>query len=165
MIANRNLFSLSIGLTLLFLAASNLSSCKKNECEDVLCTPCPGSQFVIEYRDSLDSCISGLKNGTRIYAFRNNDMNDTIYSYDFSGECTATFLVEKGIMYHVVNQALGLMDEIHIEDFEYQGPIEITSCCLCYPVAHIHGHINGEEETVNWPDGEYASTPFVRVWN
>jgi len=158
---NRSLFTSSF-FTLLVFVATLLASCKPDECEDVVCPPCPSSRFVIEYQDSLGNCVTSLQSNARIFGIRGGD---TIYDYTFSDSCKAGFLVQENLEYHVVASNPALMDVIVIDSFGFQAGVENTTCCLCYPVSTIKASINNDAASITFPDSMYENTPYVRVIN
>lgn len=158
---NRSLFT-SVSITLLVFATALLVSCKPDECEDVICPPCPSSRFVVEYQDSLGNCVTSLQSNARIYGLRGGD---TVYNYGFTDSCLAGFLVQENLEYHVVATNPALMDVIVIDSFGFQPGVENTTCCLCYPVSTIKASINSDQATINFPDSMYENTPYVRVIN
>ncbi|MFN8394238.1 MAG: hypothetical protein U0176_06125 [Bacteroidia bacterium] len=139
-----------------------VSSCKKDPCEDEICQPCPSSRVVFQYQDSSGGCIPSFHSSARVYALHSRTA-DTLYSYSFSDSCTVGFLVTDSTVYHLVSTAHGVNDVISFDEKEYQDPIEVTECCLCYPVSHIHGKLNGQTLHVEFPAGQYENTPFIRT--
>jgi hypothetical protein len=154
-------FSYSLlGFCLVLLVS--LASCNKDVCEDAVCAPCPSSRFVIEYQDSTGACPAAFHSNARIYAINTTTL-DTAYAYNFSDSCQAGFLVQEELMYHIVSGSW--KETIFITDFTYQEPLEVTECCLCYPVATVTVNVDGDTTTVDFPAGSYENTPMIRNLN
>jgi hypothetical protein len=153
---------LSIALFACMLMAIIVSGCKKDPCETAICQPCPSSRIVFQYQDSLGHCATSLYANARVYALHSRT-NDSLYSYTFSDSCHVSFLIADSVVYHVVSANPVVNDVIKIETVEYQEPLTVTECCLCYPAAHVHGKLNNSTLTVEFPTGAYENTPFVRA--
>lgn len=135
------------------------SGCHHNDCEDVICTPCPSSRLIIQYQDSTGRCDADFHAGTWIYALNREDHSDTLYRYNFSDSCQAAFLLQEDAFFKVVSPVHE--DFIQVESYTYQEPLEITECCLCYPVATAEVNINGDVQTVTFTTGEYTNPAMV----
>jgi hypothetical protein len=136
--------------------------CDRNECKDVVCSPCPSSRFVMEYQDSLGNCIPAFNASARVFAISASNPLDTAYSYSFSDSCKAGFLIDEAMVYHVVG-GVNTRDVISFLDVKYQDPVEVTTCCLCYPVSTLSLSLNGDTIQVSMPAGSYENNPYVRV--
>lgn len=155
--------TLRYSAVLLFVALV-FAACKQDPCEDVICAPCPSSRLVIEYQDSVGNCPATFDANARIYALRENGATfDTLYSYDFSDSCRAGFLVQEDVEYHLM--APGYSEIIKVDSYQYQNPVEVTECCLCYPVDSVMLNINGNTQIVTFPEGSYENTPLIHVIN
>lgn len=141
------------------------SSCKKDECEDIICQPCPSSRLVINYQDSTGACPAAFDASARIHAISLTDLSDTIYSYDFSDSCKATFLVQENVEYHLVATSPAYSEVIRVEEFSYQMPDTVSECCFCYPVSQVTLNIGGDTTLVDFPVGAYENDPVIRVIN
>lgn len=75
----------------------------------------------------------------------------------------AAFLIEEDLVYVV--ESGSWHDTIRVDSFEYQEPVEVTSCCFCYPVEHADISINDTTIHVEFPIGEYDNVPHVRKIN
>lgn len=152
------------GVLVLFLGAILLfSSCRKNDCEDVICAPCPSSRLVIQYQDSTGMCDVNFDASAKIYAISLANSQDTAYAYDFSDSCKAGFLVQDDVEYHLV--ASNYAEVIRIERFTFQEPDIVTECCYCYPVDSVWLSIDGNTEAVVFPTGAYQNEALVRSIN
>ena len=139
-----------------------LSACKKDPCVTEVCLPCPSSRFVMEYQDSTGNCVPSFHASARVYAINNTSL-DTAYTYNFSDSCQVGFIVDETMTYHVYGGNPVQHDVIVFEEIEYQEPINITECCLCYPVGHVHGMLNGQEFNQTFKAGGYENEPFIRT--
>lgn len=148
-------------LACLFLALA-VGACKKDPCKDEICLPCPSSRIVFQYEDSLGQCVPSFHAAARVYALHSRTA-DTLYSYNFSDSCQVGFLIADSVVYHLVSTAHGVDDVIELEEWEYQEPVEVTECCLCYPVQHVHGKLNGQSLEISYPAGSYENAPFIRT--
>lgn len=153
--------ALSIALFASLLLVMLVSACKKDPCETAICQPCPSSKVVFTYQDSLGHCVTSLYSSARVYALQSRTL-DTLYSYSFSDSCHVSFLIADSVVYHVVSASPAVNDVIKLETVEYQDPINVTECCLCYPADHVHGKLNNSTLSVEFPAGAYENTPFVR---
>jgi hypothetical protein len=158
----RNRNSAITAILALLLVTVFISACKKDPCEDEICLPCPSSRIVLQYQDSTGNCIPSFHAQARVYALHSATL-DTLYSYGFSDSCQVGFLVADSVVYHLVSTAHGVDDVITLDEWEYQEPITVTECCLCYPVEHMHGKINGQALEIEFPAGEYENAPFIRT--
>jgi hypothetical protein len=138
------------------------SACKKDPCETAICQPCPSSRMVFEYQDSLGNCVPSFHATARVYALHSRTA-DTLYSYNFSDSCHVSFLIADSVVYHLVSTSPAVHDVITLDTWEYQDPLEVTECCLCYPVAHIHGMLNSQALEIEFPTGEYENVAFIRT--
>ncbi|MCB9234584.1 MAG: hypothetical protein H6581_23210 [Bacteroidia bacterium] len=156
--ASKRLFLPLIAVVLL---VSSLSGCK-DACEGILCNPCESSKVLLKYVDSNGDCPSDFDQRAVVSAFNNGDFNDLAFTFDFADACTAGLLVEAGFAYVIEDQVLGVSDTVIVEDVEYQAPIEVTECCLCYPAEHAHLMINGQEMMAHFSTGSFISNPLER---
>ncbi|MEM1000125.1 MAG: hypothetical protein AAGN35_23925 [Bacteroidota bacterium] len=150
------------GICLLLLFA--LGSCEEDPCEEAICAPCPSSRFVVQYQDSTGACPAAFDGDAIVYAIRQSTQ-DTAYTYNFSDSCEVGFLVQEDLVYNVVAPNYGFSDMVQITDFTYQDPINVTECCLCYPIASVSVMFGVDTATVSFPAGEYENVPFVRNLN
>ena len=155
---NKLLLVLSFFFALLVIG----TGCKKTECEDEICEPCPSSRLIFQYQDSTGGCDSVFSMNARVHAFEGG-ATDTAYSYNFSDYCKAAFLVREGYTYHVVSGTT--RDTVVINGNTYQDPISVTECCLCYPAKTVDIVLNGDSMTVDFPTGAYDSNPKTRTIN
>jgi hypothetical protein len=95
-----------------------------------------------------------------IYGFDKENPADTIRSYNLSDSCLARIIVQENMIYHLV--AMGVRDTIVVDSFSYQEPVEVVTCCLCYPIEHADIRINGKHQHVEWEVGKYDNTPIKR---
>jgi hypothetical protein len=159
----RNRFpAVKASLFALFLLGLLVSACKKDPCETEICLPCPSSRIVMEYVDSTGNCLPSFHASARVYALHSRTA-DTLYTYTFSDSCKVGFLVADSVEYHLVSALHGVNDVITLDTWEYQEPINVTECCLCYPVDHMHGKLNGQSLEIEFPVGQYENTPFIRT--
>lgn len=154
--------AVTASLSALALLLLLVSACKKDPCETEICLPCPSSRIVMQYVDSSGSCLPTFHSSARVYALHSRTA-DTLYSYTFSDSCQVGFLVADSVEYHLISTAHGVNDVITLDNWEYQEPINVTECCLCYPVSHIHGKLNGQALEIEFPVGQYENTPFIRT--
>jgi hypothetical protein len=119
----------------------------------------------MEYQDSLGNCLPGFHASARVYAIAAENPADTAYSYSFSDSCEAGFLIDEEMVYHVVASSPATHDVISVVGYDYQDPISVTECCLCYPVNTVDLLVNGDSVTVTLPTGSYESTPYIRTLN
>ena len=160
----RNRFSaVSASVIALLMLTILVGACKKDPCETEICQPCPSSRIVMQYVDSAGACVPSFHAAARVYALHSRT-NDTLYTYGFSDSCQVGFLIADSVVYHLVSTAHGVNDVITLETWEYQEPINVTECCLCYPVEHVHGMLNNSTLHVEFPAGQYESTPVVRTF-
>lgn len=138
------------------------SACKKDPCETEVCLPCPSSRLVFEYQDSAGQCVPSFHATARVYALHSRT-GDSLYSYTFSDSCHVSFLIADSVTYHVVSTSPAVHDVITLEEWEYQDPLNVTECCLCYPVSHLHGMLNAQTLTITFPTGNYENAPFIRT--
>ena len=142
--------------------SSLLVGCKE-ECEDVVCSPCPSSRLVIEYRDSTTgACVPAFHSSAMVYAFDVDNPNDTVRRYNLADSCVARFIVQEDLFYHLVGA--GVRDTIVVDSFSYQEPVEVQECCLCYPIEHADIKINGVHQHVEWGAGNYDNTAIIRLF-
>lgn len=139
-----------------------LSSCEKDPCEDAICAACPSSRLVIQYQDSLGDCPPAFHANAWITGIDLVE-NDTTLRYNFSDSCQAGFLIRENYRYIVSSGSY--RDVIDIVDFDYQEPIEVTECCLCYPVEHVDLSINGDSVHVEFPAGKYENEAYTIMIN
>ena len=139
------------------------ASCKKDECKDAVCAPCPSSRFVMEYQDSTGACPSGFHASAKVYAISAEDPTDTAYVYNFSDSCRVGFLVDENMVYHVRASSPTVHDVLYFAEYEYQEPLNVTDCCLCYPISKVSGVLNGDSVKVDYPTGKYENTGYVRI--
>lgn len=158
----KRLTAITASIFALLLLMIMASSCKKDPCETEICQPCPSSRIVMKYVDSLGNCVPSFHASARVYALHSTSL-DTLYTYTFSDSCQVGFLVADSVVYHLVSTAHGVDDVIMLDSWEYQDPISVTECCLCYPVDHVHGKLNAQDLEIAFPTGEYENTPFVRT--
>ena len=149
-------------LSFVFVLLVSLSSCKPDPCEDQICAPCPSSRFVMVYQDSTGACLPDFHSNAIVYAIDASTM-DTAYNYNFSDSCEVGFLVQEDLVYHVVSGAVS--DVIQFTGFDYQDPISVTECCLCYPINTVAIQVNGLTDSVTFNAGEYQNTPYIRRLN
>jgi hypothetical protein len=140
-----------------------VSACKKDPCETTICQPCPSSKVVFQYQDSSGRCASNLDVAARVYALQSRTL-DTLYSYSFTDTCRVSFLIADSVVYHVRSTNPAIFDVVKLESIEYQEPVTVTECCLCYPADHVHGKLNNSTLAVDFPAGAYENTPFVRAF-
>lgn len=140
-----------------------VSACKKDSCETEICQPCPSSRVIMQYQDNAGRCVPAFHASARVYALHSRT-NDTLYTYGFSDSCKVAFLVADSVVYHLESSAFGVSDVISFESWEYQDPISVTECCLCYPLDHMHAKVNGQSVDMTFAAGEYESTPYVRTF-
>ena len=152
----------SLSLITCLLMVVGLSSCKKDPCVTEVCLPCPSSRFVMAYQDTTGNCVPSFHASAWVHAI-DNETSDTLYTYNFSDSCEVGFIVDVAVTYHVIGGNPVQHDVITFEEIEYQEPINITECCLCYPVDHIHGMLNAQELSVSFKPGDYVNEPFVRT--
>jgi hypothetical protein len=149
---------------LLFMTLGGMK-CKDN-CEDVICAPCPSSRLMVQYVDSTGNCDAAFYSNAMVYGFNPDNMSDTLFSWALSADsCVAPFLIQEDVIYHLVSWTPAFRDTIQISDWEYQPGVEVTECCLCYPVEHADVWFNGDSTHVEWPEGEYENVPVVRPIN
>lgn len=152
-------------LSLLALVLTiSLAACKKDPCETEICQPCPSSRLVMNYVDSTGQCIPAFHASARVVAI-DNETSDTLYTYGFSDSCQVGFLVDEKVTYHLWGSNPAVHDVISIETMEYQEPINVTECCLCYPVSKVQGKFNGQDLQVDFIGGQYTNEPFIRSLN
>ncbi len=154
--------ALSAALFACLLMVLIASACKKDPCETEICQPCPSSRLVFQYKDSAGQCLPSFHATARVYAIHSRT-NDTLYTYNFSDSCTVGFLIADSVVYHLKSSSPVVHDIIRLDTWEYQDPLNVTECCLCYPVSHLHGKLNGQDLNVEFPVGAYVNTPFVRT--
>lgn len=155
-----SVFSLAL-VSCLFMVIG-FSACKKDPCVTEVCLPCPSSRFVMSYVDTTGNCVPSFHAAARIYAIDNETL-DTLYNYGFSDSCQVGFIVDDAVTYHLRSGATH--DVIKFEEIEFQEPINVTECCLCYPVAHVHGKLNATTFNTEFKTGDYVNEPFVRTIN
>lgn len=143
----------------------NLSSCRPDECEDEICAPCPSSRLIMTYLDSTGACIPEFHSSAVVHAIRKTAPFDTAYSYNFSDSCRVGFLIQDDVDYHLVGNNPAITDIIEIESFDFQEPLAVTNCCLCYPVQTANILLNGQPISVAFVTGEYENVPQVRTVN
>lgn len=142
-----------------------LSGCKTDECKDAICAPCPSSRLVMEYQDSLGRCLPGFHSSAKVYAIHAENPTDTAYTYNFSDSCHVGFLVDENMVYHVKGSNPTTHDVIYFLGYEYQEPVNVTECCLCYPVLSVNALINSDSVTIDFPAGSYENAPYIRHLN
>jgi hypothetical protein len=158
----KSAFSFS-GLLLAGMLA--LSGCEEDVCKEAVCAPCPSSRFVMSYQDSLGQCPPAFAASARVYAISASNPTDTAYSYSFSDACKVGFLVDEDMVYHVRGTSPVVHDILYISEFEYQEPVAVTECCLCYPVGKVMGVLNGDSIQADYPAGRYENEGFIRPLN
>ena len=158
----KSVFSFS---ALLLAGIFVLSGCEKDVCKDAVCAPCPSSRFVMSYQDSVGACPTAFAASARVYAISASNPTDTAYVYNFSDACKVGFLVDENMVYHVDATNPVLHDILYISEYEYQEPVKVTDCCLCYPVGHVHAVLNGDSITAEYPVGLYENEGYVRLIN
>ena len=142
-----------------------VTGCETNNCQEVICAPCPSSRFVIQYVDSTGQCISPSTPDGMIYAFMQGNTSDTLYSYSFNDSCTASFIIEKNMMYHV-KAGTDIDHTVRIDGFTFQEPIWATECCACYPVDSLSVNTDGvTDETIVFPASSYENDPYTYTVN
>jgi hypothetical protein len=143
------------------LVAASVSSCAEDPCETEICQPCPSSRIVMSYQDSAGRCFPAFGASTRVHALHSRT-NDTLYSYGYNDSCRVTFLVTDSVIYHIVNARYGISDVLQLEGSEYQEPVNVTDCCLCYPLEYVRTKLNAQDVLVEFPVGTYENIPYVR---
>lgn len=149
-------------LFFVFVLLMGLSACEPDPCEDAICAPCPSSRFVMMYQDSTGACPPSFHSNARVYAIDATTM-DTAYNYNFSDSCEVGFLVQEDLEYHIISDST--RDVIQFGAYDFQEPVEVGECCLCYPINTVEISVNGARETVTFNAGKYENTPFVRSLN
>lgn len=142
-----------------------LSACDNNDCEDVVCAPCQNSRLLVQYQDSTGACPSGLSENARIVGLRSGNMTDTVYNYGLSANCMAAFILDSNVVFKVVSTNPAFEDVLSIGDFGFQPGVEVSTCCLCYPVDSLSATLNGNAIQTVFNTGQYDSNPFIRVLN
>lgn len=153
-----SVFKLLAPFCFLTVLTLGFSSCEEDPCEDAICAACPSSRLLVQYEDSTGACPAAF-HANAIVKGIDRISNDTTLSYTFSDSCSAGFLIRENYRY-VVTSA-GYRDVIDITGFEYQEPIEVTECCLCYPVAWVDLSYNGDSVRVDFPTGSYENEAYV----
>jgi hypothetical protein len=155
-------FTVFVAFSLAFtLVATSLSSCKSDQCETEICQPCPSSRIVMSYQDSAGRCLPAFKVSARVHALHSRT-NDTLYSYGFQDSCRVAFLVTDSVRYHIVSAEYGVSDVLQFAESEYQEPVTVTECCLCYPLEYVHTILNAQAVLFEFPVGAYENVPYVR---
>ncbi len=159
---NRKFSFLRLSFPVAGLLFISLISAKcKHECEDIICDPCPNSRLRVEYVDSAGHCLVGLQNSAMVYGLSTTS-GDTLFSYTVSDSCNATFLIQDHVEYHFVAGAF--RDTISLKPgWEYQAGMEVSECCLCYPVKNADVIFGKDTTHVDWPVGEYENVPVTRT--
>lgn len=153
-----NVFSLLIALPLAFSFLFVLSSCEDDPCEDAICASCPSSRVIVQYQDSTGACPAAFSAAGMVYGI-DRLTNDTTLRYNFSDSCTVGMLLREN--YRYVVRSGSYTDVFDIMAFDFQEPISVTECCLCYPAASADVSINGDSTRIAFPTGEYDNAPFV----
>lgn len=163
---NRKFSLLGPSLALAGLFFFTLAGVKcKDDCENIVCAPCPTSRFLVNYVDNLGNCDPAFYANAKVIGL-NSTTGDTIYSYGLSSDsCVAAFLIQENVTYHLVSWTPAFRDTISILDWEFQPGVEATECCLCYPVEHADIMIGGDSTHVEWPDSSYENVPITRTIN
>lgn len=147
---------------ILFLALAGVKC--KDDCEDILCEPCPSSRLVVRYVDNLGNCLPSFHQSAMVYAV-NASTGDPLYNYSLADSCTATYLVQENVIYYLVSTNPAFADTIEVLDYEFQPGIEVSECCMCYPMEHSNILVNGDSVHVEFPDSAYTNDPLIRVIN
>lgn len=155
---NSNPVSLFLKLVLALVVVFSIASCEEDPCEDAICGACPSSRLMLEYQDSLGACVPSFHSDAVIKGI-DQLTGDTTLTYNFSDSCTAGLLVRENYRYIITSGSW--QDEVDIVSFERQDPINVTECCLCYPVSTLNVAINGDTSAVDFPTGQYDNTPLV----
>jgi hypothetical protein len=150
---------------LLLFGALSLTSCEEDNCKDAICAPCPSSRFVMAYQDSTGACPAAFAASAKVYAISADNPTDTAYVYNFNDGCKVGFLVDENMVYHVRGTSPVVHDVLYISEYEYQAPLNITDCCLCYPVGHVHAVLNGDSISTDYPVGSYENEGYARRLN
>jgi len=145
-------------LCLLFFLSLALTSCEEDPCEDAVCASCPSSRVLVEYQDSTGACPPAFSAAGMVYGIDLLTM-DTALRYNFSDSCMAGLILRENYRYVVRSGTYS--DVFDVLGFTYQEPLEVTECCLCYPVANVDLSINGDSTRIDFPTGEYQNTPYV----
>ena len=144
------------------LAVLTFSSCTKNECEDIVCAPCPSSRLMVQYVDTLGGCEADFHSRASITAYSGAGFVTEEFSYNLSDSCTAGFLIQEDLSYILVSDSGWVNDTFVVLQFEYQPAQGITECCFCYPLSSVTFLLNGDTTVVSYPDGEYENVPLSR---
>ncbi len=150
--------SFLIALPLAFALLFGLSACEEDPCEDAICAACPSSRVIIQYQDSTGACPADFSAAGNVVGF-NLNTNVADLNYAFSDSCTASLLLRENYRYTVSSGTYS--DEIEIIGFDFQEPVMVTECCLCYPASWVDLRINGDSTRVTYPDGEYDNQALV----
>jgi hypothetical protein len=162
MIRSYSLFPRLLAVTALLFTVLVGAKCK-DDCKDIICEPCPSSKLVVRYEDSTGACPASFHAGAWVIGVNPNNNLDTIYKYNLSDSCTAAFLIQENIEYHVVSGSWA--DTVLLGDFDFQPGVPVTECCLCYPLEHVNVWFNGDSSHVEFPEGAYENAPVVRTIN
>ncbi len=155
----RNNFLATFALVILLV-----SGCKQDPCTEITCTPCPSNQLVIRYQRASGNCDSLINANTIIYVYSANDSfySDLKFTYGFSDTCTAALLIDADYRYKIICSNPAFRDSIVPISETYQEPIEVTECCLCYPIATAQYLFSNVATTTAFPAGQYKSPTLIR---
>lgn len=164
MTRKHSFFKTTLALTGLLFISLTAVKCK-DDCEDVVCAPCPSSRFLVKYVDNAGNCDPSFYANAKIIGLNVNS-GDTVYTYGLSSDsCVAGFLVQEDLVYHVVCSAPAFRDTVLIRDWEFQAGVEVKECCMCYPVEHADVWLGGDSTHVEWGDSSYENDPVIRPIN
>ena len=155
---NSNPVSLILKVALAFVLVISLASCEEDPCEDAICGACPSSRLLLEYQDSTGACIPTFHSDAVVQGI-DATTGDTTLSYNFSDSCTAGLLVRENYRYVISSGAWQQI--VDIVDFSQQDPVNVTECCLCYPVSTLTIAVDGDTSVVDYPTGQYDNVPVV----
>jgi hypothetical protein len=155
---NSNLVSLFLNAVIALVLVVTVASCEEDPCEDAICGACPSSRLILEYQDSTGACVPSFHSNAVVKGI---DMltGDTTLTYNLSDSCVAGLLVRENYQYVISSGTY--RDVIDIVSFNRQDPVEVTECCLCYPVSSLEYARNGDTAVVDYPTGQYDNDPVI----
>lgn len=151
-------FALFFNLLVALFLTVTVTSCEEDPCEDAICGACPSSRLMIQYQDSTGMCPPDFHTNAMVSGV-NLATSETLPTYNFGDSCATGLLIRENYEYTITSGTY--QDVIEVIDFSFQDPVEVTECCLCYPVSTLKIAINGDTSDVDFPAGQYDNNPLV----